>query len=260
MLFDWRAALISLVTIPLAIIAAGVVLLLAGVSLNAISVVGIMIAVAVVIDDVVGLVDGVLQRLRAPRPDDAERSRADVVIDAVVEGRRPVVYATLVIIVALVPLLFVTGVVGAFLPSIARAYAVAILASLVVSVTVAPALAVLVLSAAPGERRESPVLRRLRAAYRSGIAWFLARTRPAWVGAGVMAVTVAVVAGLAVAPANAEGVLAHVPPARPAGPLGRGTGHLAPRDDAHRVTSDRRAAVDPWRAQRRRPRRSRHHV
>jgi len=207
MLFDWRAALISLVTIPLAVVAAAVVLHLAGVSLNAISVVGIMIAVGVVIDDVVGLVDAVLQRLRTPRPGDAERSRAEVVTDAVLESRSPVVYGTLIILVALVPLLFVAGVVGAFLPSLTVAYAFAILSSLIVSVTVAPALVVLVLGAAPGERRESPVLSRLRGVYRSAMGWFVARTRPAWVTAGVVVVAAAVVAGLAIAPANADGVL-----------------------------------------------------
>jgi Cu/Ag efflux pump CusA len=209
MLFDWRAALISLVTIPLAVVAAAVVLHLAGVSLNAISLVGIMIAVAVVIDDVVGLVDGVLARLRTPQPGDADLSRADVVTSAVLEGRRPIVYATLIVLVALVPLLFVAGVISAFLPSLAVAYAVAILASLVVSITVAPALAVLVLSAAPGEPRESPLLRRIRGAYRSAMGWFVARMRPVWVTAGVMIVAAAVVAGLAIAPANADGVLPH---------------------------------------------------
>jgi Cu/Ag efflux pump CusA len=207
MLFDWRAALISLVTIPLSVVAAAVVLLLAGVSLNAISVVGIMIAVAVVIDDVVGLVDGVLQRMRSPRPGDAEKSRASLVTDAVLESRSPIVYATFIILVALVPLLFIAGIASAFLPSLTFAYAVAILASLIVSVTVAPALAVLVLSAAPGERRESPVLRRLRTAYRSAMDRFLARMRPLWVTVGVMVVAAAVVAGLAVAPANADGLL-----------------------------------------------------
>jgi Cu/Ag efflux pump CusA len=207
MLFDWRAALISLVTIPLSVVAAAVVLLLAGVSLNAISVVGIMIAVAVVIDDVVGLVDGVLQRMRSPRPGDAEKSRASLVTDAVLESRSPIVYATFIILVALVPLLFIAGIASAFLPSLTFAYAVAILASLIVSVTVAPALAVLVLSAAPGERRESPVLRRLRMAYRSAMDRFLARMRPLWVTVGVMVVAAAVVAGLAIAPANADGLL-----------------------------------------------------
>jgi Cu/Ag efflux pump CusA len=207
MLFDWRAALISLVTIPLSVVAAAVVLHLAGVSLNAISVVGIMIAVGVVIDDVVGLVDGVLARLRTPQAGDADRPRAAVVTDAVLEGRGPIVYATLIILVALVPLLFVAGVVSAFLPSLALAYAVAILASLLVSVTVAPALAVLVLSVAPGERRESPLLRRLRGVYGSAMSWFVARMRPVWVTVGVVVVAAAVVAGLAIVPANAEGVL-----------------------------------------------------
>lgn len=207
MLFDWRRALIGLVTIPLSVVAAAVVLNLAGVSLNAISVVGIMIAVGVVIDDIVGLVDGVLDRLRTPRPGDADRSRAAVVTDAVLESRSPIVYATLIILVGLVPLLFVAGVVGAFLPSLTVAYAVAILASLIVSVTVAPALAVLVLSRATGKRHESVLLRRLRGAYRSAMAWFVARMRPVWVTVGVVVVAAAVVAGLAIAPAGGDGIL-----------------------------------------------------
>jgi Cu/Ag efflux pump CusA len=207
MLFDWRAALISLVTIPLSLVAAAVVLHLFGLSLNAVSVVGLMIATAVVIDDVVGLVDGVLQRLRAPRSADAERSRAAVVTEAVLESRRPVVYATLAIVVALVPLVFVSGVVSAFLPSLTVAYAVAIVASLVVSITVASALAVPILSATPGMQRESPLLSRLRTTYRSAMAWFLAHFRTAWVTAGVVVVAAAVVGGLAVAPANADHVL-----------------------------------------------------
>jgi Cu/Ag efflux pump CusA len=207
MLFDWRAALISLITIPLAVIAAAVVLHLSGVSLNAISAVGIMIAVGVVVDDVVGLVEGVRQRLRTPRSGDEEAGRASVVTDAVLESRGPVVYATLIILAALVPLLFVDGAIGAFLPSLLRAYAVAIVVSLIVSVTVAPALAVLVLTAAPGERRESPLLRRLRRSYDSAMGWFASRARPAWVMIGTVVVAAAVLAGVAIAPADGNGVL-----------------------------------------------------
>jgi Cu/Ag efflux pump CusA len=208
MLFDWRAALISLVTIPLAVIAAAVVLHLSGVSLNAISAVGIMIAVGVVVDDVVGLVDSVLRGLRASRPQDLEAAgRPAVVTEAVLESRRPVVYATLIILVALAPLLFIDGVVSAFLPSLARAYAVAVVASLLVSVSVAPALAVLLLSATPGKRDDSPVLRRVRGAYGRAMDWFVSRTRPIWVTAGVVVVAAVVVASLAVAPANADGVV-----------------------------------------------------
>jgi multidrug efflux pump subunit AcrB len=100
------------------------------------------------------------------------------VTEAVLESRRPVVYATFIILGALVPLLFVTGVLGAFVPSLVAAYAVAVLASLIASVTVGPALAVLILRTAPGERRESPVLRRIRRGYASAMGWFVGRIRP----------------------------------------------------------------------------------
>ena len=95
------------------------VLHLSGASLNAISAVGIMIAVGVIVDDVVGLVDGVLQRARTPRPGDEERSHPELVTEAVLESRRPVVYATFIILGALVPLLFITGVLRR-LPAVAR--------------------------------------------------------------------------------------------------------------------------------------------
>jgi Cu/Ag efflux pump CusA len=207
MLFDWRAALISLLTIPLAVIAAAVVLHLSGVSLNAISAVGIIIAVGVVVDDVVGLVEGVRTRLREPRTGDQEAGRGSVVTEAVLESRGPVVYATLIILAALLPLLFVDGAIGAFLPSLLRAYAVAIIASLLVSVTVAPALAVLVLTAAPGERRESPLLRRVRGSYAAAHSWFAGRVRPAFVMIGTVVVAAAVLATVAIAPTNGNGVL-----------------------------------------------------
>jgi Cu/Ag efflux pump CusA len=207
LLFDWRAALISVITIPLSIIAAAIVLHLAGASINAITLVGLLIATAIVIDDIVGLVDGVLVRLRDPRADDAEKSRSAIVTEAVLESRRPAVYGTLIILVALVPLLFMTGTISAFMPSLVVAYAVAILASILVSVTVAPALAVLILTAAPGARRESPIVRRLRSAYRSAIAGFLRRTRPALVTGGVAVVAVAVVLGLAFVPAGDDAAL-----------------------------------------------------
>jgi Cu/Ag efflux pump CusA len=207
LLFDWRAALISLVTIPLALVAAAIGLHLGGATINAITLVGLLIATAVVIDDVVGLVDRVLQRLRTPIEGDEERGRAVVVTDAVIESRRPVIYATIIVLVGLLPLLFVPGAMSAFLPSLAVAYGVAILASLVVSLTVGPALAVLVLTAAPGERRESPFLSRLRGAYGSAVSGFLARTRPAVVTAGVAIVGVALIAGVALAPNGDESAM-----------------------------------------------------
>ncbi|MEO5884461.1 MAG: efflux RND transporter permease subunit, partial [Candidatus Limnocylindrales bacterium] len=140
--------------------------------------------------------------LQDPRDGDAERERRSVITEAVLEGRTPIGYATLVIIVALVPLLFVSGAVSAFLPSIVASYALAILASMVVAATVAPALAVLILTRAPGQRRESPILRRARGAYQSSLSGFLHRSRPTILTAGVVVVGAAVVFSLTFVPAS----------------------------------------------------------
>jgi CzcA family heavy metal efflux pump len=207
LLFDWRAALISIVTIPLSIAAAAIVLHLAGASLNAITLAGLLVAISVVIDDAAGVVDDVLTRLHTPREGDGERSKADLVTAAVVESRGPLVYANLIILGALVPLFFVVGGVSAFLPSLAVAYGAAILAAMFVSLTVAPALAVLVLGRDPGTRRESPLLRRTRGWYQNTLSSIAARIRPAALAAGLAVVAAVVVLGVAVLPAAGDTAL-----------------------------------------------------
>ncbi len=204
LLFDWRAALISLVTIPLSIAAAAIVLHQAGASLNAITLAGLLVAIAVIIDDAAGVVDDVLTRLHSPRDGDSELSKPQIVTAAVVESRSPVVYATFIILAALLPLLFVAGGLSAFLPSLAAAYGAAILAAMVVSLTVAPALAVLLLGHDPSTRRESPVLRRTRGWYQSTLASIAGRIRPAALTAGLAVVAAAVIAGVAVLPAAGD--------------------------------------------------------
>lgn len=202
LLFDRRSALVSLVTIPLAIAAAALVLHQAGASINALTLAGLLIAVGVVIDDSVGVVDDVAARLRAPRDGDAERSKGDIVTAAVVEGRSPIVYATFILLAVLLPLFFVAGSLTAFLPSLAVAYAIAILAGLIVSLTVGPALAALLLTGQANGRRESPILRRARDAYRNALSRVAERVRPVAMTAGLALVAVAIVAGLAVMPAG----------------------------------------------------------
>ncbi len=207
LLFDWRAALISLVTIPLSLAAAVVVLHQAGASINAMTLAGLLIAIGVVIDDAAGVVDDVLVRLHAPRDGDADRPKAEIVTSAVVEGRSPIVYATVIILAALVPLLFIAGGLSAFLPSMAIAYGVAILAAMIVSLTVAPSLAVLILGGDPGERRESPVLRRVRDWYNSTLSNILHRIRPAALAAGLAVVAAVVVIAVAVMPMAGDSAL-----------------------------------------------------
>ena len=199
-LFDWRAALIALVTIPLSLAAAAAVLYLAGASLNVMVFAGLIMATGVVVDDAATSVDGVMRRMRQPREGDGDRSKVDIVLEATLEHRSPIVYATLIILVALVPVLFIGGAVSEFLPPLAAAYGIAVLASMIVALTVTPALAVLVLSRSSAERRESAVLRWLGTRYRAGLAAILQRARSPLFAGGVVVVGVVAIIGLALAP------------------------------------------------------------
>jgi CzcA family heavy metal efflux pump len=199
-LFNWRAALISVVTIPLSLAAAALALHFSGASLNVMVLAGLVVAIGVVVDDAATSVENVLHRMRQPRPGDDEQTTAAIIVDAVIEGRTPIAYATLVILVALVPVFFIGGAVSAFLPPLAMAYAAAVVASMAVALTVAPALAVLLLSRASAERRESPILTRIRARYHAALGGILGRARPQMFMGGVAALGVAALVALALVP------------------------------------------------------------
>jgi CzcA family heavy metal efflux pump len=200
LLFDWRAALISVVTIPLSMAAAALVLHFSGASLNVMVLAGLIVAIGVVVDDAATGVEAVLHRFRQPREGDDERSTAAIVVDAVIEGRSPVIYATLVILIALLPVLFIGGSVSAFLPPLALAYGIAVLVSMVVALTVGPALSVLLLSRASAERRESPVLTRIRAGYQNALAALVRRGRSMALPAGVAIVGIAAIGAFVLVP------------------------------------------------------------
>src|SRR6266702_3637412 len=139
--FDWRSALIGLVAMVLSLVVAALVLQARGAIFNVMVLAGLVVALGVVIDDAVIDLDNIRRRLRERRLQGDQRSAAAVVLDASVEMRGPVVHATLILVVAAVPTLLVQGLTGSFLRPLAAAYALALLASLVVALTVTPALA-----------------------------------------------------------------------------------------------------------------------
>jgi CzcA family heavy metal efflux pump len=198
-LFEWRSALISLVAIPLSLVAAGFVLYLRGATINTMILAGLVIAVGVVVDDAIIDIENILRRLRQNRREGTGRSTAAVVLDASLEVRGPIIYATLIIVVAAVPVYFLEGLTGSFFRPLAFSYALAVLASLVVALTVTPALALLLLHKAPLDRREPPLVRVLQAAYTGVLARVI--QRPRWAYATV---AVLVAAGVAVVPLLGE--------------------------------------------------------
>src|SRR5437773_11865409 len=186
-----RAALVSVVAMPLSLLAAVVVLRGLGATLNVMVLGGLEIAVGEVVDDAIIDVENAWRRLRAAPPG----ARAlDVILAASVEVRSAVVYATVMVALVFLPVFLLGGLEGALFRPLALAYVLAPLASLGVALTVTPALALVLLPGAVARHPEPP---RLMAALRRRYERALARvlTRPAPVLAGSLA-AVAVAVGL----------------------------------------------------------------
>ncbi len=135
-LFEWRAALISVLTIPLSLVAAGLVLHARGETINVMVLAGLVIALGVIVDDAIIDVQNITRRLRQHRRDGGSESTASVVLRASLEVRGPIVYATLIILAAVVPIFFLRGLTGAFFGPLALSYVLAVAASLVIALTV----------------------------------------------------------------------------------------------------------------------------
>src|SRR5215208_5854231 len=140
--FSWRATLVALVTVPLSLITAALVLHLAGQGLNALVFAGLAAAIAVVVDEAVEPSARVVRSLHDSRLAGETRSLTSTITEASATARRPLVYATLVALLAILPVAVLGGRPGAFFAPMVLAYALAVAAATLVAVTVTPALTV----------------------------------------------------------------------------------------------------------------------
>jgi len=193
-LFEWRTALISLIAIPLSLLAAVLVLQQFGAVINVMILAGLVVAIGVVVDDAIIDVENIVRRLRQNRAEGTGKSMFAIVLEASVEVRTAITYATLINVIAVVPVFFLTGLSGAFFKPLVLSYALAVLASMIVALTVTPALCLILLSR--GHRhQESPLLRVLKRGYGAGLARIIRTPRPA-----IVTVAVVMLAGVVVAP------------------------------------------------------------
>ena len=144
---DWRSAFITFLAIPLSLLAAVAVLDRMGLTLNTMTLGGFAVALGVLVDDAIIGIENVLRRLAENARADAPLPRLDVIRDATLEVRGPVIYATAVVIAVFLPELFSTSVQGHFVGPLALAFILAVLASLGVALTTGPALCALLLTA-----------------------------------------------------------------------------------------------------------------
>ena len=194
-LFQWRTILISLVAIPMSLLVGVFVLHLRGATMNALALAGLAMALGIVIDDAVVDVENIARRLRQHRAEGSAKPIARIMLEASYEVRAVTVYATLIMLIAVLPVFFIGGASGAFFQPLALSYGLAILASLIVALTVTPALCLLLLAKAPAERREPPLASWLQSGYARWLERIVRRPRAVFAAVGLM-----LVAGLAVLP------------------------------------------------------------
>ncbi len=192
-LLDLWTAFISFVAIPLSLLAAVIVLDSLGASLNTLTLGGLAIAIGIVVDDAIIDVENVWRRLRENRELVRLRPAFQVVRDAVLEVRSPVVYATFVVVLIFFPVLTLSGVEGRLFGPLAMASILATLASLGVALTVTPALCLMLLARAR-QATEPRYIRWLKDRHR-GVLEALSR-RPGLVMGGAAALFAGAVATL----------------------------------------------------------------
>jgi len=194
-LFEWRVALISVIAIPLSLVAAGVVLYLMGATINTMVLAGFVVALGSVVDDAIIDVENVVRRLRQHRLAGSDKSTARVILEASLEVRPAIWQATLIIALAVTPVFFMSGLAGAFFEPLALAFILAMLASMVVALTVTPALCLVLLNRAGIEKRESPLVPWLKRIYGAGLSRVIQDPRATFATALVI-----VIAGIGVWP------------------------------------------------------------
>ncbi len=187
-LYEWRVAIISIVAIPLSLVVAGIVLYLMGTTMNTMVLAGFVIAIGAVVDDAIIDIENIVRRLRQSRKEGSTKPIFNVILGATLEVRSAIVYATMIIILALVPVFFMDGLSGAFFKPLAFSFALALLASMLVATTVTPALAMILLRNAPLDQRTSPLVVWLQKYYDALLSKTVKTPRPAYLTVGVVAV------------------------------------------------------------------------
>ena len=181
-LMNGRTTVISLLTIPVSVLVALLVLRVMGQTVNTMSLGGLAIAVGSLVDDAIVDVENVYRHLRANAalPPERRRRVQDVVYDASREVRMPILNSTLIIVASFIPLFFLSGMEGRMLAPLGLTFVVALFASTLVALTLTPALCSLMLrhtGERRGRRREPGVTRWLHLRYERLLALALRHRR-----------------------------------------------------------------------------------
>lgn len=191
---NWRTALIGAVAIIGSLLAAETVLYLQGVRMNMMILAGLVMALGIIIDNAIVDMNNIIRRLREANETGSTESSTNIIFEAVFESRRTLLFAAVIMALAVFPALVVQGVTGEFFTPLATTYLLAFAASLVVAMTITPAFSYYLLRNIASGSGESPLLGALRGLYNALFGWAAAVPRTAFivvvvltvVGAGAM--------------------------------------------------------------------------
>ncbi len=181
---DWRTTIISITAIPLSLAIALLLLRWRGETINTMILAGLIIALGEVVDDAIIDVENILRRMRQNALLANPLPKFKVVLDASLEVRSAVVYASVIIVLVFVPVFFLPGLAGTFFKPLALSYILAITASLVVALTLTPALSLMLLKVKSGAHRDALLSRGMKAIYRSILPVF---ARSPWMALFILA-------------------------------------------------------------------------
>lgn len=150
-LVSWRATAVALAAIPVSVVSAIIVINSGGGTINTMTLGGLAIALGMLVDDAIIVVENVVRRLRLERSKPVEEQQSDIelVASATSEVQGAIIFATLIILLVFLPIFGLTGIEGRLLQPLALAYGVSLLASLAVALTLTPALSFDLLSRKP---------------------------------------------------------------------------------------------------------------
>ncbi|PYS45700.1 MAG: hypothetical protein DMG13_31520 [Acidobacteria bacterium] len=184
--FNWRAALISLLTILVSLVAAGMVLYLSGVTLNMMVLVGLVIGIGAIVSNAIVVVENILRRLgerRGQGSGEIPSTTSGIILASLIETGGGMLFATMISLLAALPIFSIQGMAGNFFRPLAVTYILAVLASTLVALIVTPALSAILLlhvSEATLGFPASPVIRRLQAGYNKVLRRQISQPRTAY--------------------------------------------------------------------------------
>lgn len=189
-LMNWRTTVISLVSIPLSIVASLLAIRWMGLTINTMSLGGIAIAIGSLVDDSIVDVENVFKRLRQNRemPEGERESIVKVVYEASKEVRMPMLNSTLIIIASFLPLFFLSGMEGRMLKPLGITFIISLMASTLVALTVTPVLSSFLLGRRGGDKteREPALVRWLKKVYEKALHWSLDHKKTLLGGVGAL--------------------------------------------------------------------------